>query len=114
MREYEPDAWVIAKIQSKEKTFYSVLSGWNGGYLSGDVWRLSSSITGIEKQGYLYGFYCRNGSVYWCHSGSYKFTSYTSSVYDKLKSRFNDEIEIMKETTNWVELVAEIRPYEFK
>lgn len=43
MSVYTPDEWVMLKIVSKEwGTLYKVFAGWQGGYTSGDSWKLSS------------------------------------------------------------------------
>ena len=105
MSEYNPDNWVVLKITNEQETIYKVLAGWCGGYLSGDSWRMNSGITGAEKQAYLYGFYGSSGSVYWCHEGTYRLTMANGGVYNELKERFGDGVEIMPEDTNWMEIV---------
>ena len=102
--EYTPDNWVILKIQYENETLYKVLGGWSGGYLDGDSWRMNSGITAVEKQGYLYGFYGSSGSVYLCHQGAYRLTMAAAGVYNQLKERFGDEVELMPEDTNWMEI----------
>ena len=104
MSEYTPDNWVVLKITSGEETFYKVLGGWSGGYLDGDSWRMNSGITGVEKQAYLYGFYGSSGSVYWCHQGGYGLRMNNAGVYNQLKERFGDAVELMPEDTNWREI----------
>lgn len=103
--EYNPDNWVVLKITDEQETIYKVLAGWSGGYLYGDSWRLNSGITGVEKQAYLYGFYGSSGSVYWCHQGSYRLTMAISGIYNELKERFGDGVEIMPKDTNWMEIM---------
>ena len=105
MSEYTPHNWVVLKIQNNEEIFYKVLAGWSGGYLDGDSWRMNSGITGVEKQAHLYGFYGSSGSVYWCHKDAYRLTMATSEVYNQLKEKFGDAVEIMPEDTDWGELV---------
>lgn len=110
VNEYSPDSWVILKITTdigmkqlgETSTLYKVLGGWSGGYLYGDSWRMNSGITGVEKQGNLYGFYGASGSVYWCHQGSYRLTMATTGIYNELKERFGDNVEIMPEDTDWI------------
>ncbi len=105
MTEYTPDNWVVLKITSSEETLlYKVLGGWSGGYLDGDSWRMNSGITGVEKQAYLYGFYGSSGSVYWCHQGGYGLRMNNAGVYNQLKERFGDAVELMPEDTNWREI----------
>ena len=104
MNEYTPDNWVVLKITYSEETLYKVLGGWSGGYLDGDSWRMNSGITGVEKQAHLYGFYGSSGSVYWCHQGGYGLRMNNAGVYNQLKERFGDTVELMPEDTDWMNM----------
>ena len=115
MSEYTPDNWVVLKLTQqlktgntgygrKEQVLYKVLAGWSGGYLDGDSWRMNSGITGVEKQAHLYGFYGSSGSVYWCHQGGYRLRMNNAGVYNQIKERFGDAVELMPEDTNWMEI----------
>ena len=43
---YRPDEWVMLKIFSEKwGTIYKVFAGWQGGYATGDSWKLSSGTT---------------------------------------------------------------------
>ena len=101
MSEYTPDNWVVLKIQNNEEILYKVLAGWSGGYATGDSWRMNSGITGFEAQTHLYGFYGSSGSVYWCHKDAYRLTMANSGVYNELKEKFGDVVELMPEDTDW-------------
>lgn len=98
---YTPDSWVVLKIYNN---FYKVLAGWNGGYLDGDSWRMNSGITGVEKLGDYYEFYGNSGSLYRVHEGAYRLTMATAGIYNQLKERFGDKVELMPEDTNWMEI----------
>lgn len=102
MSEYLPDNWVVLKINHEGKTLYKVLAGWSGGYLDGDSWRMNSGIVSVETFGDLYGFYGLSGSVYWCRQGAYGLTMATSGIYNKLKERVGDAVELMPEDTDWM------------
>jgi hypothetical protein len=103
--EYQPDNWVVLKItQPDQSVIYKVLAGWSGGYLDGDSWRMNSGITAVEKQGPLWGFYGRSGSVYWCRDSSYRISMATGPLYSKLKDTFGDMVELMPKDTNWTQL----------
>ena len=39
-----PDSWVILEVNHEGEQFQKILSGWSGGYLDGDAWRMSSRI----------------------------------------------------------------------
>ena len=45
----KPDRWVILRLDDGKKVVRKILSGWQGGYLYGDEWRLSSAIVGQEN-----------------------------------------------------------------
>ena len=113
MSEYLPDSWVELKINHEGQTLYKVLGGCSGGYLDGDSWRMNSGIVSVETFGDLYGFYGftfgdlygfygLSGSVYWCRQGAYGLTMATSGIYNKLKERVGDAVELMPEDTDWM------------
>jgi hypothetical protein len=112
MNEYTPDSWVVLKVKEGkyDRGFYKVLGGWSGGYLDYHLrrsfWRMNGGITGVEKLAYLYGFYDRFGSVYWCHQGSYRLPMAMPGVYNQLKENeaFEGQITLMPEDTNWMEI----------
>jgi hypothetical protein len=59
VNEYIPDTWFpecwvvlrIVSIKDNNQVFYRLLSGWYGGYLHGDSWRLNSGITEVKDGG---------------------------------------------------------------
>lgn len=103
--DYYPDTWVVLKItQDRAEPLYKVLAGWSGGYLDGDSWRMNSGIVGVEKQENLWGFHGRSSSVYWCPESSYRISMATGPTYSKLKKHFGDVVELMPESTNWMEI----------
>ena len=101
MGDYYPDSWVILKINLDGEIAYRVLAGWSGGYLDGDSWRMNSGITRVVEENKSWEFYGSSGSCYVCRKGEYRLTMATSSVYNKLKERFGDAVELMPEDTNW-------------
>jgi len=106
MNEYNPDNWVVLKIVNEGETLYKVLAGWSGGYLDGDSWRLNSGITEVkgDSDGSLF-FYGHSGSCYTCHPERYRLTMAIAGVYNQLKEKFGDAIEMMPEDTDWREIV---------
>lgn len=103
--EYLPDNWVVLKIRHEDETLYKVLAGWSGGYLEGDAWRINSGINRVEEDGNCYEFYGSSGSCYRCHKKGYRLTMAISGVYNQLKERFGDKIELMSKDTDWKHLV---------
>ena len=101
---YTPDNWVVLKIQNQEKTLYKILAGWSGGYLDGGSWRMNSGITCAKEKPKHWEFFGSTGSVYKCYRKFYRLTMSTSGVYNELKERFGDSVELMPEDTNWSEI----------
>lgn len=63
-----PDKWIILKIEHKDQEpVYKLLSGWYGGYLDGDSWRLNSGITSIKRGVGLAYITGSSGTEYKCH-----------------------------------------------
>ena len=98
---YNPDNWVIIKIKSKDP-HYRVLAGWSGGYTIGDSWRMNSGITRVEDAGDHYNFYGSSGSCYSCHKESYTLRNNNVHIWNQLKDRYGDLVELMPEDTDWL------------
>lgn len=101
----EPDNWVVLKIVTETETFYKILAGWSGGYLSGSSWKLNSGIFKVEEDENYFYFHGFSGSIYKCHKESYCLRTNNFHVWDMLKAKFPDSISIMDEDTNWKELI---------
>ena len=96
MSEYKPDKWVIVKISTEEHgTIYKVLGGWQGGYLDGDSWRISSGLEKVEKSGDYYLMHNFSGSVYKCHKNMVGLTVMTSGIISKLKEVEDTKVDII-------------------
>jgi len=87
MSEYIPDTWVVLEFESEHGKIQKVLSGWSGGYLDGDSWKLSSGITETEETDTEYIFTNYSGSVYHCRKSSREFNMMTSGVYNSYKEQ---------------------------
>ena len=106
MSEYLPDNWVILRIKEGKGTFpfYKVLAGWSGGYLDGDSWRMNSGITRVEDHETYYSFYGYSGSVYKVWKDRYGLRMNNAGVYNHMKEKFGDAIEMMPEDTDWMNM----------
>jgi len=100
MTEYNPDNWVIIKIKSSDP-HYRVLAGWSGGYLDGDSWRMNSGVTRVDFDGDYYWFFGSSGSCYRCHKHSYGLRINNAHIWNELKERHGDIVELMPEETDW-------------
>ena len=118
-QDYHPDSWVVVKIITEEtlasddkttiegRTYYKVLAGWSGGYLSGDCWRLNSGINLVFDHEDEFHFYGHSGSNYICHKETYGLKMSTAGVYKNLclQQEFGGQIQLMSEDTDWSKLV---------
>jgi len=108
MSEYQPDVWVMLRITSKlvsAKPVYKILAGWYGGYAKDDIWKLNSGCTSVETDGDYYVFTGSSGSRYRCHENLYRTNYLTGSVLaDLQKNTTTSTIQLMPETTNFLEL----------
>lgn len=94
---YMPDSWVIVKISLPEQdTYYKVLAGWSGGYLSSDSWRMNSGITGMKLIGNYYLFYGVTDSVYRCHKDGETMRMSQANTWETMKEQAGDAVEIVK------------------
>jgi len=65
--EYNPDRWCLISIELPEGTEVKVLGGWDGGYLDGGSWRLSSGVTKVIDDGDSWIIHNKSGSTYMCN-----------------------------------------------
>lgn len=75
--EYNPESWVLLKIQKdNEKPLYKVFGAWRGGYATGDYWRFNSGIKSYEVDDTFVYFYGYTGSCYKCKLNTENILSY--------------------------------------
>jgi hypothetical protein len=108
MTEYNPDKWLVVKIEGKEYPLtYKVFACWYGGYFNGDSWKLNSGITKVTKEENFYLFEGYSGSVYRCHENCYGLNMYCHSVLNNIIEKSKEagvNVEKMPDDTNWLEL----------
>lgn len=97
---YKPDNWVVIKIGGSDP-HYRILSGWSGGYTTGDSWRLNSGITRVEETDDHFLFYGSSGSCYKCHHLGYGLRMNNAYIWHQLKDLHGDMVELMDENTDW-------------
>ena len=101
MAEYIPDNWVIIKINNGKEIFYKILAGWSSGYLHGSSWRMNSGITEMEETDTHYKFYGNSGSYYVCNKEAYCLRTNNAYIWEQLKEKFGDKVQLMNENTDW-------------
>ena len=121
-QDYHPDCWVVVKIITEEtlnssntaymegRTYYKVLAGWSGGYLSSDCWRLNSGINLVFEHEDEIHFYGHSGSNYICHKEAYGLRMSTAGVFKEMQLvgtglDGSAKVELMPEDTDWSKLV---------
>jgi len=96
MSTYNPDTWVILRIDNgDDPVYFKVLAGWSGGYLDGDSWKLNSGITKVELIDDYYHFHGWSGSVYKCHKNGQQMRMSIAGTYSQLKEKFGDRIQLV-------------------
>ena len=102
MTDYNPDNWVVIKINGDDP-HYRVLAGWSGGYIHGSSWRMNSGITRVEDAGDMLIFYGTSGSCYSCHKESYTLRMNTIPIWQKIQEKYSS-VEMMPEETDWLNM----------
>lgn len=97
-----PDAWVIIEIQDPihpgMSPMQKILSGWSGGYLYGDSWRMSSRIKKIDidiNKDHV-TVETDSGSVYNLRKQYQGLRMSNAGIYNQLKEKFGDAVEIIE------------------
>lgn len=101
---HQPDNWVLLRVDNTEGVFYNILSGWSGGYTTGDSWRLSSRVTEITDNGNCYTIYTESGSVYTCGKNAYCLRMNNVHIWEQLKRVHGDVVSMVDEE----KLLAEV------
>jgi hypothetical protein len=97
-----PDSWVIVEIQDPihpgMPPRQKILSGWSGSYLYGDSWRMSSHIKeiNIKVNQDFYTVKTESGSTYTLFKSRQGLRMSNSGIYNELKEKFGDRIEIIE------------------
>jgi hypothetical protein len=93
-----PDSWVILEVNHEGEQFQKILSGWSGGYLDGDSWRLSSPIKEINikvNQDY-FTVDTDSGSRYTLWKSRQGLRMSNAGIWNELKEKFGDSVEIVE------------------
>lgn len=97
-----PDAWVILEIEDPihpgMPNIQKVLSGWSGGYLDGDAWRLSSPIKqlDIKVTEDFFEVQTESGSSYKLSKHCQGLKNSMSHVYNTLTQKFPDRVSVVE------------------
>lgn len=93
-----PNSWVVVEITHKGQKYKKIVSGWSGGYLGGDSWRLSSDVKNVDKT--HSEFYAVvetfSGSVYNLYYQANELRMSNTGIYNQLKEQFGNDVEIVE------------------
>ena len=93
-----PDSWVIIEVNHEGEQFQKILSGWSGGYLDGDAWRLSSRIKrmriNIDEDYFTVD--TESGSFYTLYKEYQGLRMSNSGIWNELKERYGDMVRIIE------------------
>lgn len=84
MNTYTPDNWVVIEVKTTGGFLYKILSGWRGGYVGADEWRVSSGIVDVVDKNDHYEVLNQSGSVYRCYKNREGLRTLTASILNKL------------------------------
>jgi len=92
-----PDRWVVLEAKGDEiGTIYKILSGWVGGYLGSDSWKLSSSVVNVFEDKDNYIFNNTSGSTYVCNKSREGFTRLTNDIFNRIVDASDNECRVSK------------------
>ena len=80
MKIYEPDAWVLVDLSSREGLVRKVFAGWLGGLDTVDSWKLSSETIMVNDRGDHYEFHQYTGSMYKCYKNCNYMSGYMMRI----------------------------------
>jgi len=92
-----PDSWVILEVNHEGEQFQKILSGWSGGYLDGDAWRMSSRIKelNIKVNQDFFTAITKSGSTYQLFKNRQGLRMSNAGIYNQLKEKHGDKVEIV-------------------
>jgi len=93
-----PDSWVIVEVNHEGEQFQKILSGWSGGYLYGDSWRMSSPIKelNIKINQDFFTVDTESGSRYTLFKSRQGLRMSNAGIYNQLKEKYGDMLEIVE------------------
>ena len=93
-----PDSWVIIEVKTPAGQFQKILSGWSGGYLDGDCWRMSSPVKelNINIEEDFFTVETNSSSCYTLYKDRQGLRMSNSGIYNELKEKYGDLLEIIK------------------
>jgi len=89
-----PDRWVVVELTHGDRTFRKILSGWNGGFLDSDDWRLSSTIVNETEMKHHIEFATDSGSTYKCLRSKEGLTGMTRDYLSNLQEQAKDRDDV--------------------
>ena len=93
-----PDSWVIIEVKTPAGQFQKILSGWSGGYLYGDSWRMSSPMKelNIKVNQDFFTVDTETGSRYTLYKSRQGLRMSNAGIYNELKEKYGNMMEIVE------------------
>ena len=93
-----PDSWVIIEVKTPAGQFQKILSGWSGGYLDGDAWRMSSPVKelNINIEEDFFTVETNSSSCYTLYKDRQGLRMSNAGIYNELKEKYGDLLEIIE------------------
>ena len=93
-----PDSWIILEVNHEGEQFQKIISGWSGGYLDGDAWRMSSPIKeiNIKVNQDFFTVDTESGSRYTLFRSRQGLRMSNAGIYNQLKEKFGDKVGIVQ------------------
>ena len=93
-----PDSWVIIEVKTPAGQFQKILSGWSGGYLDGDCWRMSSPVKelNINIEEDFFTVETNSSSCYTLYKDRQGLRMSNAGIYNQLKEKYGDMLEIVE------------------
>lgn len=106
---YTPDNWQIVEIKANDtgEVHHRVLADWQGGYLHGSSWKLSSGFEAIYDDGDEWRCPQSSGSTYFLRKHSQRMSGYMSGI-------FSNFVQNAKEATLTIKDFDEIKDIYLK
>lgn len=88
----KPLHWLLLEIKQPDKTTVKILSGFAGGYLEGDSWRLSTDVEKIEDNDNEYIVTTKSGSTYLLLKKNIGVSGPSAGMLQRIKKYFDVKI----------------------
>lgn len=96
---YTPDNWQIVELKANEsgEVHHRVLADWQGGYLHGSAWKLSSGFEEIYDDGDEWRCPQTSGSVYFLRKNRQRMSGFMAGIFNSFAQDSKEVTMTLKE-----------------